>query len=109
MPCGPSGVLPGTSLRAGPVLGRGVVVGGRLAELPPRVVVPGFGVVAELEPGRLVRRGSERRCSCGEIEASEDLARHLGILDGCDQAHAAAAAGAAQRIHLEDPLEKCGP
>jgi hypothetical protein len=53
---------------------------------------------------RWARRGSERRPARGESDAPEDLAGHLRVFDGSEQAHLRAAAGAAKRIDLEDTL-----
>ena len=60
---------------------RVVAVGRSLIERPGRVVIPGLAFVHV----RFDLCGSQGRRSGGEIEAGEDLAGDLGILDRRDE------------------------
>ncbi len=96
---------PPPGLSEGQIRVRWSAAGRRLIEVPERLLVPGFVVRVD----RCARRGSERGPARGESEAPEDLAGHLRVFDGSEQAHLCAAAGAAKRIDLEDTLQEFGP
>jgi len=72
---------------------------------------PRYGRMPCALPGvsRLCRLVTAWRRSGAQIEALEDLAGHLWVLDGRDQTHRCATAGTAQRIEFENTLEKLGP
>jgi hypothetical protein len=93
----------------------------------------GFGFAASSVPGRVLRLfvrrglvelaggflglgpsivehgGLERRCSGGEAQAFEDLARNCRIFDGRNEPKGGSAAGATQSIDLEYALEQSRP
>jgi len=102
---GPTTPLGVAAQRAKRGLDGAVFVGGRLIELPGRRSARQI-VVA---PGRRGRRGNEGRRTGRQVEAREDLAGDVGVLDGGDEPHARSAARAAKRVHLEDALKELGP
>ena len=117
-PCSGSRVHPDRTqgCPAGPGTGR-AEAGWRLGRLSPplaigRALIERPGRVLPRRTFMLAGRGPRRppwRRPCGQVEAGEDLARHLRVLDGREQPHACAAARAAQRIHLEHTLQQPSP
>ncbi len=61
------------------------------------------------EVSRASRRGPGVGDLGGESEVREDLANDSGILDGGDQAHAAAAVGASEHVEVEGAAHQVGP
>ena len=53
--------------------------------------------------------GSNRGWPRGQSEGVENLPRHDGVLDGCQDAHPRAAAGALQHIECENALHQLRP
>jgi hypothetical protein len=69
----------------------------------------GFFVGGPSGVGVVERRGLLRRCSGGEAQAFEDLARNCRIFDGRNEPKGGSAAGATQSIDVEYALGQSRP